>query len=192
VIRLQLGVGVREGVKLCVGVGVRDGVRVRVDVGVGVKVGLGVSVDVGVSVIVGVSVGVGVSEGVGVSVIVGVSVGVGVQVSWANVAWAMTRETRNFSTIVSRLAVRGRYGHQLLSIGAMSGWWKSTVTETWSPGPPPSSEGAQSAGRALLTSEGVYVKPSLFEHTVTWKNPGCPAGRVSFRSTDSEPARAAS
>jgi hypothetical protein len=166
------------------------GVSVTVLVGVSVSVGVGVSLGVGVSV--GVSVTVGVELGVGVSVIVGVSVGVGVQVSWANVAWAMTRETRNFSTIVSRRAVRGRYGHQLLRIGAISGWWKSTVTETRSPGPPPSPEGVQSAGRALLTSEAVYVKPGLFEHTVTRKNPGCPAGRDSFRSTDSEPARAAS
>jgi hypothetical protein len=136
-----------------VGVSVAEAVEVGVIVGEGVIVGVSVSVGVNVSVGVGESVTVGVSVKVGV--MVGVGELVGVKVGTAMVAGRpTTRETRNCSTMASRLADRCSDGHQLDRIGAMSGWSKSTVTETRSPGPPPSSAGWQSAGIAALTSDG--------------------------------------
>jgi hypothetical protein len=74
----------------------------------------------------GVIVGVGVSVGSGVVVFVGVKVGVGVVVG-VNVGTEIvagspiTRDTRNISTIPSRLAVSRICGNHELIIGAIMG-----------------------------------------------------------------------
>ncbi len=94
-------------------------------------------------------------EAVGVVVIVAVWVTVAVKVGMEMVAGRpTTRATRNCSTMPSRLAVRWIFGQVELRIGAISGWSKSTVTITRSPGPPPSSTGWQSAGVLVFESEG--------------------------------------
>jgi hypothetical protein len=121
-------VAVHVAVDVYVWVNVGEPVAVYVRVGVSVSVGVGVSLGVGVSV--------GVLEAVGVGELVGVKVGTEMVAGRPT-----TRETRNCSTMTSRRAVRCSDGHQLLRMGAMSGWSKSTVTETRSPGPPPSSTG---------------------------------------------------
>jgi hypothetical protein len=132
------------------GVAVTVGEEVMVGVLVVVPVSVGVEVSVGVKVIVPVEVLVGVSVLVEVAVEEAIEVGMFPEPS--------KRDTRNCSTMPSRREVRCSCGHHVLKSGTISGWLKSTVTQTLSPGSPAWSVGEHSADQSetqLLGSEEV-------------------------------------
>jgi hypothetical protein len=90
-------------------------------------------------VLVEVEVVVGVAEFVGVGEIVGEALGGGVSVAKLDAGGRpTTRAVRNRSTMPSRRACRCNCGQTLLISGTITGWLKSTLTITRSPGPPAS------------------------------------------------------
>ena len=80
----------------------------------------------------------GVNVGVTVKVLVGTSLG-------RSSGGCTTREVRNFSTIASRREDTCSRGQTAVNMGVISGWLKSTATETNSHGSRGSSAGLQLA-----------------------------------------------